>query len=213
MDRSCCVSPVDSFAIPSSTGHSSSGPSNASQLHSGFTLLELLVVLVIVSIIYSTGIPAAWNWVLDAHQRTAANVLMTHLQMARNSAISRHRNVVLCPSVDGKTCTDSNNWQPGWIIFTDPNDNKHFDGSDTLLTVQQALGKPIQIHFGGRNGGRYVRYTALGRGWPNATFTFCDQRGSAAARAIVLSLSGRPRMDGVSSSGKPLHCDSETDSD
>ncbi len=180
---------------------------------SGFSFLELLIVLVISSIVYASGIPAAWSWILDTRQRTASNTLFTHLQMARNSSITRQVNVVLCQSDGGRICSGRNSWQYGWIVFTDPNDNEQFDPSETLLTVQQPLGDQVQIQFGGRNGGRYVRYTPLGRGWPNATFTFCDRRGSVSARAIVLSLSGRPRMDGVSASGKPLHCDNPPDND
>jgi len=181
--------------------------------YSGFSILELLIVVVILSIVYSTGIPAAWSWILDTRQRTSANSLLTHLQMARNSAITRHVNVVLCQSDEGKVCSGRNRWHLGWIVFTDPNDNEQFDASESLLAVQQPLGDQLQIHFGGRNGGRYVRYTALGRGWPNATFTFCDRRGSPSARAIILSLSGRPRMDRVSASGKPLYCEDAADND
>jgi len=178
---------------------------------SGFSLLELMIVVLIISVVFGSGIPAAWSWVLDTRQRSSANMLFTHLQMARNSAITRQSNIVLCQSEGGATCSGGNGWHQGWIVFADPNDNEQFDPSETLLAVQQPLDAQVQIHFGARNGGRYVRYTALGRGWPNGTFTFCDRRGSASARAIVLSLSGRPRMDGVSASGQPLYCDS-TDS-
>jgi len=178
----------------------------------GFTILELLIVLVIVSIVYSSGIPAAWSWILDTRQRTSSNLLFTHLQMARNTAITHQSNVVVCQSNDGNRCSGRSSWQYGWIVFTDPNDNEQFDISETLLSVQQPLGNQVNIHFSSRNGGRYVRYTALGSGWPNGTFTLCDRRGSSSARAIVLSLTGRPRMDGVTASGKPLNCDNTADS-
>jgi hypothetical protein len=48
--------------------------------------------------------------------------------------------------------------------------------------------------------------------WPvalagtTATFIFCDERGTNAARAIIVSQTGRPRISTRDSAGKPLKC-------
>ena len=42
------------------------------------------------------------------------------LQYARSEAIKHGSPVTLCPSSNGSTCTATNNWHFGWIIFTDP---------------------------------------------------------------------------------------------
>jgi type IV fimbrial biogenesis protein FimT len=39
-----------------------------------------------------------------------------------------------------------------------------------------------------------------------ATFTFCDDRGPADARAVIVSQTGRPRVSDRNASGRPLDC-------
>jgi hypothetical protein len=39
-----------------------------------------------------------------------------------------------------------------------------------------------------------------------ATFTFCDDRGSPAARAVIISQTGRPRVSDRSAANTPLAC-------
>jgi hypothetical protein len=39
-----------------------------------------------------------------------------------------------------------------------------------------------------------------------ATFTFCDGRGPPAARAVIISQTGRPRVSDRSASNGPLTC-------
>jgi hypothetical protein len=38
------------------------------------------------------------------------------------------------------------------------------------------------------------------------SFVFCDQRGNSAARAIIVSQTGRPRVAAHDAAGKPLRC-------
>jgi type IV fimbrial biogenesis protein FimT len=40
----------------------------------------------------------------------------------------------------------------------------------------------------------------------NGTVVFCDRRGTPAARAVIVSYTGRPRVDQVDPDGKPLVC-------
>jgi len=39
-----------------------------------------------------------------------------------------------------------------------------------------------------------------------ASFTFCDERGPRAARAVIISQTGRPRVAASDASGDPLTC-------
>ena len=45
-----------------------------------------------------------------------------------------------------------------------------------------------------------------GRRSTNGTTVFCDRRGAAAARAVIVSYTGRPRVDRVDANGRPLRC-------
>ena len=51
-----------------------------------------------------------------------------------------------------------------------------------------------------------LSFRAFGQSGVTATFAFCDDRGSAAARAVIISQTGRPRVSAASASGSPLSC-------
>jgi type IV fimbrial biogenesis protein FimT len=40
----------------------------------------------------------------------------------------------------------------------------------------------------------------------NGTVVFCDRRGAAAARAVIVSYTGRPRVASRDADGRPLRC-------
>jgi hypothetical protein len=45
-----------------------------------------------------------------------------------------------------------------------------------------------------------------GRRSTNGTTVFCDRRGAAAAKAVIVSYTGRPRVDRVDADRRPLKC-------
>jgi type IV fimbrial biogenesis protein FimT len=51
-----------------------------------------------------------------------------------------------------------------------------------------------------------LSFRPFGQMGVTATLTFCDQRGSTAARAVIVSQTGRPRVSDRNSAGKPLSC-------
>ncbi len=56
---------------------------------SGFTLLELMVVVVIAGILLAIGVPAMGNFIRNSRMTAAANDLMGTLHYARSEAIKR----------------------------------------------------------------------------------------------------------------------------
>jgi hypothetical protein len=51
-----------------------------------------------------------------------------------------------------------------------------------------------------------IRFTALTPAATTATLTVCDERGSRAARAVIVSRIGRPRISDRDAGGRPLVC-------
>jgi type IV fimbrial biogenesis protein FimT len=51
-----------------------------------------------------------------------------------------------------------------------------------------------------------LSFRPFGQSGVTATITFCDDRGSAAARAVIISQTGRPRIAEKNPSGGSLHC-------
>lgn len=105
----------------------------------GFTLIELMVVIIIVAILLTIGVPS-FEYVTTANRvSTEVNGLLGDLQYARSEAIKEGQTVTVCPSTDGAKCSQSSQWQSGWIVFSDGNGDAMVNDGDTVLRVRQAF--------------------------------------------------------------------------
>lgn len=106
----------------------------------GFTLVELLVVMVIVVILMAIGAPS-YRYVTTANRvATEANTLLGDLQYARSEAVREGQPVTVCISKTGTSCdAASTSWQEGWIVFSDSNGNQTVDTGDAVLRVRNAF--------------------------------------------------------------------------
>jgi type IV fimbrial biogenesis protein FimT len=106
---------------------------------SGFTVFELLMVMLIAAILAAIGIPSFKYITASNRISTELNGLVGDLQYARSEAIKQGLPVTVCISTNGTSCTTVNNWMAGWIVFVDLNGNKAVDAGDQVLRVQNAL--------------------------------------------------------------------------
>ncbi|MDM8547835.1 GspH/FimT family pseudopilin [Candidatus Venteria ishoeyi] len=89
---------------------------------SGFSLLELMVVLAIVSILVTTGLPQLSDFVKNSRLTTQTNNFVATLNMARTEAITRNQDVFVTaiPEKDSTLAGASNNeWSRGWTVWID----------------------------------------------------------------------------------------------
>ena len=101
----------------------------------GFTLVELLITIVVVSILLAAGVPAFQSFIKNNRVTAQTNDLVTAIQLARSEALKRGTNAVVCASDDQATCTDDmDTWADGWIVFSDLEPNNAPDvGSSAPL--------------------------------------------------------------------------------
>ena len=98
----------------------------------GFTLIEALITLSIISILFSFVIPGFFHTVENVHMTTQKNTFIRALQYTRSEAIKRNKNIFICASTDQETCSDENRWETGWLVFDDKNDNQQVDQNELL---------------------------------------------------------------------------------
>jgi len=170
----------------------------------GVTLIELFVTLLIVATLVALGAPSFREMTLNARRTEQVNALLRALHGARSAAILRAEPVVICKSRDGTQCsTDTSAWSDGWIAFAnrDHDSPPRLDAGESLLMIQ-----PPSKHVVVRANRNAVTYWPVALAGTTASFVFCDERGTTAARAIIVSQTGRPRVSARDAAGKPLRC-------
>lgn len=162
----------------------------------GFTLIELMMCLAVAAVLCAVSAPALGSFVHGETLRASRNTLVTSLNMARNMAVTRRGEIVVCPSSDQHTCSDDHWWQNGWIFFEDVNGDGAHDANEPLLeSVQAQIGIAI-VTSADRE---HVTYHSDGSSpGTNLTFTFCDRRGAKSAATVIVGNSGRSRQSGAS---------------
>jgi type IV fimbrial biogenesis protein FimT len=95
--------------------------------HSGFTLIELLVSIVVLAVVLALGIPSFQDFIKNNRLAGQTNDLVMAIQMARNEAVKRGTGSVICASDDQATCSDSDDWTTGWIVFSDIDQEGDYD--------------------------------------------------------------------------------------
>lgn len=170
----------------------------------GFTLWELLCTCVILGIVLGLAVPSVRAAALDSRRTAEINELVLAVQLARSEAAKLGRAVVVCKSADRLRCGgDDVRFDAGWIVFVNTDDVRppQRSADEPLLLAHAPLGR------GTISSNRaYFEFRSFQRRSVNGTVVFCDDRGPAAARAVIVSYTGRPRVAAVDSSGAPLRC-------
>lgn len=104
--------------------------------NAGFTLIELMIVMVIVAIFVTVGVPNFQNLIRENRLATHANELVSSLHFARSEAIKRRQQVTVCRSANGTACVagGTSSWETGWLVFVDDvTSNGSIDAGEQVL--------------------------------------------------------------------------------
>jgi len=168
---------------------------------SGFTLLELMLVVAIAGLLLAFAVPAMGNFFRNARITGAANDLMAALHFARSEAIKRRLPVTLCTSadpLDNNPVCDASALLTGWVAFVDTNQDGLIDAGETVLLQHEPMPGTITA----RSSANPFRVTYLLNGFAlnvnAAQLVLCDERGNtptggelSSARGIRVAVTGR----------------------
>ena len=165
--------------------------------HSGFTLVEMMVVVAIAGIAMAFAIPAMGTFMKNERLVTQINTLVGHLAYARSEAVTRRQQIILCASSNMTSCQGTN-WATGWILFIDADNGSDFDTGEEILRAKAALegiGTTLVS-----SAGSMIIYD--NRGFSpnsNGVFSLCDDRGAVHVKSISITNTGRVRRGGSAS--------------
>jgi type IV fimbrial biogenesis protein FimT len=167
---------------------------------SGFSQIELLTVLALLVLIPALATPAISGIVNSTRVHSGAEAIFNSLLLARSEAARRNDKVVVCKSANGVVCASSGDWNQGWIVFHDQNNNGSVDAGEAIVYREPALSERIRL-LGNGPVSNYVSYgphgktTLVSGAFQAGTITACVvSKGKTDARQVVINSSGRPRQ-------------------
>lgn len=163
-------------------------------------MIEVLATVLVLGVIVALGGPSFAVFVQNTRVESRTSAVLQVVNQARAEATAQRRPVTVCGSLNGQAC--SNNaaaWSTRVISFVDCNGNGTLDAavaapacSDRLLSDIENGSPGVTTAIRGFNNNRFGFNT---QGFllnpATGTIRFCDARGATAARAWVMSATGR----------------------
>lgn len=179
----------------------------------GFTIIELLIVMVIVGIFASVAVPSFMTMIQNNRLTAQTNNLLGALYYARSEAVKLHASVTICKSTDGASCAGdaaNSGWESGWLVWQDTDADLVVDAGETVLRVGEAAdgGNTIWAPATLRTATAKNTLTFSSRGLASSSGSWqvCDSRGVSKAKAVIIGSSGRARISEMLGTGGALTC-------
>ena len=101
------------------------------QQHSGFTIIELMIVLVVLSIMLAIALPAMFDLMQRNRLVSQTNDMIADINLTRTTGLTTGMDITMCASADGADC-GGGSWNNGWIVFYDCNGDGTLDDSTNV---------------------------------------------------------------------------------
>ncbi len=104
----------------------------------GFTLIDLLITLSVLSILIFQVVPSFRQLINSSTLTTSQNQFLSAVQYARSEAVTHNYTTYMCARSELE-CSGDNQWEDGWIIYSDLNNNGQLDDEGEILRVFDSL--------------------------------------------------------------------------
>ena len=167
---------------------------------SGYTMIELLVVMAVAAILFATGIPSFAGLLREAQLSTATNDFFASINLARAEAVQRGVRVDMVPA------GDDGDWAKGWTVFVDENRSRRPDDGDLVIFRHGPSPDGMKITANLTDSTvQYLAYSGSGRTRTHAN-AYRTQFGT-----FTLALGNKTRKIKLNFVGRPRVCNPEAD--
>ena len=135
--------------------------------HSGFTLIELMIVIVIAATLMSIAAPSFGNFVKKQQVEAAVSQFQSAVALARSAAVEQSKSVFIKP-------ISGTNFNNGWLISTDEFDT-YADCTECLAIHQLDSGSASSSEMTGS----HIEITRDARLGSELIIQFCQTAGTA----------------------------------
>lgn len=112
----------------------------------GFTLIELMVTLAILSLLIVVAVPSFSDLRRNSELSGVANNFISALNTARTEGMKRNMNSIVAP-VNG-----DNDWSKGWLVFVDVDRSGIYSTGDLIVLQVEAPPSYISVSAGSGSG-------------------------------------------------------------
>lgn len=157
---------------------------------SGFTLLELLVVVAIAAIVLAIATPGYTSFMDREKVAALSSEFESSLAVVRSAAIKSGVPVLLCASSDGQNC--SGQWSQGWLAFRDNNRDGAIDAADSIVLRRKNDSSRTELSITSISGDDVNTVSFNYRGAPDTALSVSVKRGDQ-DRSMTVTAFGRTR--------------------
>lgn len=173
----------------------------------GFTLIDLMMTIAIMSILFGTALPAFDEFLNKQKVVSESFELRGVLQKARATAITNRVKVTICPTNNQTNC--GNDWSDGYMVFIDENGDRHLNETDSLISYNQIQSDKISLRWKAFGHQHSMQWHETGiTNHQNGSFEFCFTGKPKLSRALIITKAGRIRAS-KDENGDEIHENSQ----
>lgn len=158
--------------------------------YDGYSLLEIMAVLIIMSVIAMMSLPAMQNIIRISEDKLLQTQLMRAISRARIQSRLRQVGISICPSRDFEHCGEE--WREGMLIFMDDANRGEIVERTQIISAVQFHDVPGVMRWRAYPSTRHYLHITPKR-WvtaDNGMFLYCEKLTTKPRFAVVVNNAG-----------------------